>query len=139
MVLYPKILEKRHPLKMPKSESQLNSQIATARRNMREIFNELLDECGQNFSFNFNLNDFMEDVTNVDVKSTQEALGKSVYVLQQCLKMVELEEKRRGYIDELNKKLETKEARVVRKMLAKKRTAESESTMVGIKKQKSVQ
>ena len=100
MVLYQKILEKRHSLKMPKSESQLNSQIATARRNMREIFNELLDECGQNFSFNFNLNDFMEDVTNVDVKSTQEALGKSVYVLQQCLKMVELEEKRRGYIDE---------------------------------------
>ena len=106
---------------------------------MREIFHELLDECGQNFNFNFNLHDFMENVTNVDVKSTQETLGKSVYALQQCQKMLELEEKRRGYIDELNKKLEEKEARVVRKMLAKKRTAELESTIAGIKKQKSVQ
>ena len=98
--------------KMPKSVSTLENQIAGCEKNIQEALAQCAVHAGDNnFSFTFSLKDFVDDITSVDIEATSASIEKVLSIFQGCEKITRHEKKRRGYVAELKKFLETRERR----------------------------
>ena len=96
--------------KMPKSVSTLQNQITGCERNIQEALAQCAVEAGdKDFSFNFSLKAFVEDITSVDIEATSASVTKVLSIFQECEKITTLEKKRRGYMAELKKIPEARE------------------------------
>ena len=96
--------------KMPKSISTVQNQITGCERNTQEA----LAQCAvaardKDFSFNFSFKAIVEGIASVDIEARSASLTKVVSFFQECEKITTLEKKRRGYMVELKKILETRE------------------------------
>ena len=92
---------------MPKSASTLQNQITACERKMKEALAQCAVQAGdKDFKFNFSLNVFVSTITTFDLNQTGE-----------CEKIVDLEKKRRGYMEELDKILKAREKKKTVKRL----------------------
>ena len=103
---------------MPKSASTLQNQITGCERNIQEALAQCAVEVGdKDFSFTFSLKAFVEGITSVDIEATSTLIAKALSIFQECEKIITLEKKRRGYLVELKKILETREKKSTVKRL----------------------
>ena len=103
---------------MPKSLSTVQKQISGCERSMQE----LLDGCfamfgNTNLQFNFDFNNFVENVTTHDVDNEMANIGKVRQLLTECEKILVIEKKRRRYTEELCKIVADREKRETVKRL----------------------
>ena len=123
--------------KMPKSVSTVQNQISGCERSIQDLSRECYVMFGNtNFQFNFDFNNFMRDVTTVNLDDTASSIEKVQQMFQECQKIIVLEKKRRKYTEELHKIVAKRERRETVKRLCF-RSKLKKTTLVNIPSQSS--
>ena len=89
-----------------------------------------------NFQFNFDFNNFMRDVTTVNLDDTASSIEKVQQMFLECQKIIVLEKKRRKYTEELHNIVANRERRETVKRLCF-RSKFKETILVNIPSQSS--
>ena len=104
--------------KMPKSISKVQNQISGFERSIQDLLRECYVMFGNtNFQFNFDFNNFMRDVTTVNLDDIASSIEKVQQMFLECQKIIVLEKKRRKYTEELHKIVANRERRETVKQL----------------------
>lgn len=104
--------------KMPKPISTLQNQISGCERSIQEALSQCVEIVGNNnFQFKFSLKDFIEGLTTFNIEEAMDGVTKVSSLLEECRKILIVENNRRLYAKEMRKILKARERRETIKRL----------------------